>query len=457
MSDKRLLLVDDEPNILKSLKRLLHRDGYTILTAESGIEGLQQLENNPINVIISDYRMPGMTGVEFLAQVKQKYPDITRIVLSGFSDMEVITTAINQGNIYKFITKPWDDTQLKLIIKEAFEYNQLRIENIRLTKELQIANAHLLQKNQETSGLLEQVINHITDGIIVVDQNKMVIFSNPSALTLLIDHYKVLPGDYFKLPFKPNQIHHLRLPRSDKGDLHIEAHTSSITHEGKEAFLITLRDQSAIERIYEEKLRSRSMIKKILLQTVKTMGLTIEKRDPYTAGHQNKVAKLAVEIGKYMGLDDNQLEGLKVGGLVHDIGKISIPSEILNRPCLANEHERLVIQDHSRIGYEILSTIDFPWPVAEIALQHHEYIDGSGYPRGLVGDEMILEAKIISVANRVVAMSEYRPYRNSSAKADIIRFLEQESGKKFEPDIVKACTEILFNDLPPFNSDANKQ
>jgi len=150
-----LLLVDDEPNILKALKRLLRRDGYTILLADSGTEALQILELEPVNVIVSDHRMPVMTGIEFLAKVKQTYPDITRIVLSGFSDLDTITEAINEGNIYKFLAKPWDDTQIRTTIQEAFEQNELKLENSRLTEELKQANAGLVQQNVETSGLLE--------------------------------------------------------------------------------------------------------------------------------------------------------------------------------------------------------------------------------------------------------------------------------------------------------------
>jgi len=155
MTNRMLLLVDDEPNILKALKRLLRRDGYTILLADSGTEALQILELEPVNVIVSDHRMPVMTGIEFLAKVKQTYPDITRIVLSGFSDLDTITEAINEGNIYKFLAKPWDDTQIRTTIQEAFEQNELKLENSRLTEELKQANAGLVQQNVETSGLLE--------------------------------------------------------------------------------------------------------------------------------------------------------------------------------------------------------------------------------------------------------------------------------------------------------------
>jgi len=443
MTDRILLLVDDEPNILKALKRLLRRDGYTILLADGGAEALQLLEREAVNVIVSDHRMPIMTGIEFLAQVKQKYPDITRIVLSGFSDLDTITEAINEGNIYKFLAKPWDDTQIRTTIKEAFEQNELRIENSRLTEELKKANAGLIQQNVETSSLLEQVVNHNSDGIIVIDGDRKVIFSNPSALSLLMEHYRVLPGDEFKLPFKENQIFRERLPREKTDDLIIEVRSATILHEGEQAFLITLHDLSDIERIHEERKRTEKNIKKALLQTVNAITLTVEKRDPYTSGHQDRVARLAVAIGEQMQFSEDELEGLKIGGLIHDIGKIYIPAEILNRPGPVNEYERLIVQEHTTIGYEIMSTVDFPWPIADMVLQHHENIDGSGYPNGLKGDEITLEAKIMAVADVVAAMSEYRPYRTMFSLDDIISLIKSESGKKFEPRIVDVCIKVL--------------
>jgi len=443
MTDRILLLVDDEPNILKALKRLLRRDGYTILLADGGAEALQILEQEPVNVIVSDHRMPVMTGIEFLAQVKQKYSDITRIVLSGFSDLDTITEAINEGNIYKFLAKPWDDTQIRTTIKEAFEQNELRIENSRLTEELTKANAGLIQQNVETSSLLEQVVNHNSDGIIVIDADRKVIFSNPSALSLLMEHYRVLPGDEFKLPFKENQIFRERLSRKKTDDLILEIRSATIIHEAEQAFLITLHDLSDIERIHEEKKRAEINVKKALLQTVNAISLTVEKRDPYTSGHQNRVARLAVAIGEQMQFSEDELEGLKIGGLIHDIGKIYIPAEILNRPGPVNEYERLIVQEHTTIGYEIMSTVDFPWPIADMVLQHHENIDGSGYPNGLKGDEITLEAKIMAVADVVAAMSEYRPYRTMFSLDDIISLIKSESGKKFEPKIVDICIKVL--------------
>jgi len=443
MTDKTLLLVDDDPNILKALKRLLRRESYTIRQANGGAEALQLLEENPVNVIISDHRMPIMTGVEFLAQVKEKYPDITRIVLSGYSDIDTITEAINEGNIYKFIAKPWDDEQIKTTVKEAFEQNYLRLENSRLAEELTTANTLLLKKNEETAGFLEQVVNHNTDGIIIIDDSKKIIFSNPSALTLLLDHYLVFPGDEFKLPFKEGQIVHQRLSGKNNDDLLIQVHCSTISYKSKQAFLITLHDDSNIERIDLEKKRSDSHLKEFCYQIVNAVSLAIEQRNSYLTGHHNRVSRLAVAIGSKMELNDAALLELKIGGLVHDIGNIFIPAEIFNNTTSFNEENRLTMQQHTAKTYKIISNIEFPWPVAEIILQHYENIDGSGYPYGLSGKDIKLESKVMAIANAASSMSEDRSYRHKLPVKDIINNLKLESGKKFEPEIVDICIELI--------------
>lgn len=149
MAKRTILLVDDEENILHALERLLRRDGYHILTANSGEAGLQRLEQNAVGVIVSDQRMPGMTGVEFLSKVKELYPHTVRIVLSGYTELKSVTDAINKGAIYKFLTKPWEDELLRTNIKEAFEHFELAHENERLARELEQANVKLARLQQE--------------------------------------------------------------------------------------------------------------------------------------------------------------------------------------------------------------------------------------------------------------------------------------------------------------------
>lgn len=169
----------------------------------------------------------------------------------------------------------------------------------------------------------------------------------------------------------------------------------------------------------------------------------VSAKDPYTAGHQKNVSDLAVAIGKKMGLNDETLTCLKFAGLLHDIGKISIPSEILTRPVKLSNIELSLIKEHSRKGYNILKDIDLPWPIADIVLQHHERLDGSGYPNGLKNDEIRLESRIIAVADVVEAITSHRPYRQALGIEHALNEIKKNSGILYDPAVVEACVQVF--------------
>ncbi|SSC14204.1 protein of unknown function [Mesotoga infera] len=169
----------------------------------------------------------------------------------------------------------------------------------------------------------------------------------------------------------------------------------------------------------------------------------VSAKDPYTAGHQKNVSDLAVAIGKKMGLNDETLTCLKFAGLLHDIGKISIPSEILTRPVKLSNIELSLIKEHSRNGYNILKDIDLPWPIADIVLQHHERLDGSGYPNGLKNDEIRLESRIIAVADVVEAITSHRPYRQALGIEHALNEIKKNSGILYDPAVVEACVQVF--------------
>jgi PAS domain S-box-containing protein/putative nucleotidyltransferase with HDIG domain len=185
--------------------------------------------------------------------------------------------------------------------------------------------------------------------------------------------------------------------------------------------------------------------RKALEGIILSMGTVMSKRDNYTAEHQLRVANLAVAIAEELGLEESRIEGLKLAAEVHDIGKISIPAEILTKPGELTDLEYMIIQTHPRSGYEILCSIDFPWPLAEIIVQHHEKIDGSGYPESLRGDEILLEAKIICLADVVEAMASHRPYRASLGINAALEEIEQQRGILYDEGVVDACLR-LFRD-----------
>jgi response regulator RpfG family c-di-GMP phosphodiesterase len=203
----------------------------------------------------------------------------------------------------------------------------------------------------------------------------------------------------------------------------------------------------AIERKnYEEELkRGLEKFTRALNGTVKAMAMTVEIRDPYTAGHQRRGADLARAIAQEMNLAPERVEGIQLAGMIHDIGKISIPAEILSKPTLLSNLERNLIKIHPQIGYDILKEIDFPWPIAKTVLQHHERINGSGYPAGLKNDDIILEAKVLAVADVVEAIASHRPYRPAFGTKEAIDEITREKGILYDPAVVKSCLG-LFQD-----------
>ena len=184
-------------------------------------------------------------------------------------------------------------------------------------------------------------------------------------------------------------------------------------------------------------------MRKSLDGTVEAVARMLELRDPYTAGHERRVAKLACATGKEMGRPERQIEGLRVIGYLHDIGKIAVPAEILSKPTALSDIEVAMVRIHSRSGYDILKDLEFPWPVAEAVLQHHERLDGSGYPQGLKAPAIILEARILMVADVVEAMASRRPYRAARGLDAAIDELTTHKGQLYDPDVVTACVRLF--------------
>jgi HD-GYP domain-containing protein (c-di-GMP phosphodiesterase class II) len=187
-------------------------------------------------------------------------------------------------------------------------------------------------------------------------------------------------------------------------------------------------------------------IKRSLIGTVQALAATIELRDPYTAVHQRRVADIAVGIGRLLGLSATQLCGLDLAATIHDIGKLGVPAEILAKPGRISQPEYELIKGHAAAGAEVVKAVDFPWPIRDIIWQHHERMDGSGYPRGLKGDEILLEARILAVADVTEAMASHRPYRKALGIDAALAEIESGRGTRYDARCVDACLK-LFREL----------
>jgi putative nucleotidyltransferase with HDIG domain len=196
----------------------------------------------------------------------------------------------------------------------------------------------------------------------------------------------------------------------------------------------------------EEKLeQTLEILKRAVGTTIQILVYALESRDPYTAGHQSRSANLASAIATEMGLDQDKIEGIHMAGIVHDIGKITIPSEILIKPTKLTNIEFSLIKQHSLNGYEMLKNVESPWSLAEIVYQHHERMNGSGYPRNLKGDEILLESRIMVVADVVEAMASHRPYRPALGIEAALEEIEKNKGILYDDAVVDACL-ILFRE-----------
>ena len=354
-----ILIVDDEESILNAFKRILADEDYDVHTAGNGKEALEKLRaaRKPFSLIISDQRMPVMSGVQFLAVSREIFPDAVRILLTGYADKEAIIDAVNKGGIHFYLTKPWREEELLAHIRQSLLKTELLMENRRLVELIKRQNEELHDLNR----------------------------------TL---------------------------------EIKVEQKTSELLAKTQE-----------LKSSYEK-------ARIILDGTVKTMSKIVETRDPYTSGHEIIVAKISCKIAEKMGLSSEQIEAINIAATLHDIGKISVPAEILTKPGRLTDLEMEIIKTHCRVAYDILKTIRFPYPVADIILQHHERIDGSGYPQGLKGDLILLEARIIAVADVIEAMGSHRPYRPALGVDNAMEEIVRHKGKLYDSDVVDTCVAI---------------
>ena len=257
-------------------------------------------------------------------------------------------------------------------------------------------------------------------------------------------HVNTFPG------IKPHGHYCLPIISSEKLfgviNLYVEAgHPYSQKEEGLLSAISDILAHMITRKIAEGNLANTvTQLRQNLGAIIQAMSATVEFRDPYTAGHQRRVADLARAISDEMGLPREKVDGIRMAGNIHDVGKIAIPSEILSKPGQLSPLEYEMIKTHSQVGYDILKNIDFPWPIAEIVHQHHERLDGSGYPSGIKGSEILLEAKILAVADVVEAMASHRPYRPSRGLDIALDEITTKKGILYDPDVVEACQKLFL-------------
>jgi PAS domain S-box-containing protein/putative nucleotidyltransferase with HDIG domain len=329
-----------------------------------------------------------------------------------------------------------------------------------------VTNSPLQLHRDLSSEWLRALVDSALDAIVTMDAGGRIIAFNPAAEKIFGYHKDKVVGHSVSDTIIPPSLrasHEKGLARyltvrkekiigqrieykamRANGDVFpAEIEIISVGHTKTPVFMAYIRDISESKEIIQERLQYAQNLKKTLLHTVLAMSKTVEIRDPYTAGHHRRVAHLAAAIAQSLKLSEETVEGIFFGALIHDIGKIAVPAEILTRPGKLHKEDIYYLQTHCLKGYEILKEIDYPWPIAEIALQHHEHLDGSGYPQGLRNGEILLEARIVCVADVVEALTSHRPYRPAIPLQDALLSLSKKAGKWYDPTVTKVCIQLF--------------
>ena len=347
----KILVVDDMEDFLYMVETILKENGYEVVTAKDGLEALDKLKEESIDMIISDILMPRMDGFQFCRECK-KDPHLKEIPFifysATYTNKKDEEFALSLG-AEKYIRKP---TELKVLLDS-----------------------------------IEEVIKKHKKGVLVTP------------------------------------------PKPVKEEKYLNEYSKRLMQKLEKKVLTLEKSEKQVKDLFED--------------MILTMGKITEIKDPYTAGHQQGVSKLAVAIAKELDLPQDKIEGIRIAALLHDIGKICIPTDVLNRPTKLSETEYGLIKDHPQAGCDILKLIDFSYPVIKIILQHHERLNGSGYPQGIKSEEILPEAKIIGVADVVGAMSSRRPYRPAHSIDKVLKEISQNKGILYDPEVVDACIKLF--------------
>lgn len=342
-----LLFVDDEPNILSSLRRLFRPHGYQVAVAASGAEGLAHLSGHPVDLVISDMRMPEMDGAEFLQEVRQRWPETIRILLTGYADIESTVNAINKGEIFRYVSKPWNDQDIVLIVRHALERRALEKEKERL-------EALTARQNEE--------LKELNAGL----------------------------------------------------ELKVQERTKEV-------------------RNAHEKLKTS------FLTSIKVFANLIELRGSFLAGHSRRVADLARRIANAMKLDSADVQDVFLAGLLHDIGKIGFPDDLLSKPVSQfSGVEMGHYRKHPLKGEQSLMALDELRAAARIMRSHHERFDGQGFPDGLSADAIPVGARILAVANDYDSVQIGNLTARRLSPDDARQFIYGGRERRYDPAVVEA-------------------
>lgn len=318
------------------------------------------------------------------------------------------------------------------------------------------------EKNLQESEERYRIVVENAHEAIIITQDMKLVFANRAAAEQIGYSKETLTSGVFTSFIHPDDrrmvadysikrlngenvppVYSFRIISQDGNVKWVELNATVIEWNKKPATLNFLNEITERKLLEEERIVNYNRIKKTLQAAVQSIALLVETKDPYTTGHQERVSQLAQAIAKEMDLTEDQQDFVSTASIIHDLGKVSVPSELLSKPTKLSDLEFNIIKVHSQAGYNILKDIDFPWPVADVVLQHHERMDGSGYPQHLQGEDILLEARILAVADVVEAISSHRPYRPALGIMSALDEISKNQGILYDANVVDACLKLF--------------
>lgn len=449
MNKTKILVVEDESIVARDIRNMLLGLGYEVTGIVSGAKvAIQKAEETRPDLVLMDVMLQGeITGVDAAEHIYTRF-SIPVVYLTAYADPSTVQRA-KKTEPFGYIIKPFEERELQTTIEIALYKYKMQM------------------KLKDRERWLSTILKSIGDGVIATNQDGLITFMNPLAELLtgwkqdealnqpLREVFQVMTEKAGKAQNTPvRNIHGGAGPEVSNGNYllskkgqktPIDTRLEPIKTDGGKisGMVLAFTDITPRKRAEDELKKSWEQQKIAMEGTVQAIAYTIETRDPYTAGHQRRVTKLACLIGEVMRLSTYRIEGLRMSGELHDIGKIHVPAEILSKPGKISEAEYTIIKTHAQVGHDILKTIEFPWPVAKIVLQHHERMDGSGYPQGLKGERILLEARILAVADVIEAMATHRPYRPALSIEEALKEVSKNKGKLYDARVVEACLKVF--------------
>jgi PAS domain S-box-containing protein/putative nucleotidyltransferase with HDIG domain len=445
-SQELLVVIDNDEKFRKTLADVLSLKGFEVLACASGTEGWGMIQERRPAVALIDIRMEDISGLEIIRRVRASTIPTECIVLTAYSSHASAIEAVNIG-AYQYLQKPFNMEQLFVTIRRAAEKRK--------------AEEALLVSMERYRNLVE----HAQEGIFQFTPEGRCLMANPAMAHMLgypsplamEESFQGGLTEIFSDALEAQKVleildkngavrgREVRIGTEDGSPKWMFLYARKVFDQnGKFLYYEGIgEDITSRKKAEEELTNTLSRLRRAMEGVIQAMAMAVETRDPYTAGHQKKVANLARAIAQEMGLDSSIIDGIRMAAAIHDIGKIAVPAEILSKPTKLTELEFNLIKIHPTAGYDILKGIEFPWTVAEIVRQHHEKIDGSGYPLGLSGSQICIEARILCVADVVEAMGSHRPYRPTLGLARALQEITDHRGTLFDPDAVDACL-VLF-------------